>query len=128
MGGTGHSVAGEEVAFPGRTLYDNERVSDVLFLSPHIILGSEMNGQTGDCTWDSGVLLVIVRTAVGNAPEPQFPLRIHYAFTIPAAQSAPDAIRTSTQREALKVSLLGCWYTRKSKREDRRKRTERSPS
>ena len=33
-----------------------------------------------------------------------------------------------TQWEALKVKLLGCWYTRKSKHEDRRKRTERSPS
>ena len=32
-----------------------------------------------------------IRTAVGNAPEPQFPLRIHYTCTIPAAQSAPDA-------------------------------------
>ena len=33
-----------------------------------------------------------------------------------------------TQQEALKVSLLGCWYTRKSKREERRKRTGGSPS
>ena len=28
---------------------------------------------------------------VGNTPEPQFPLHIHYACTIPAAQSALDA-------------------------------------
>ena len=32
-----------------------------------------------------------IRTAEGNAPEPQFPLRIHYACTIPTAQSALDA-------------------------------------
>ena len=32
-----------------------------------------------------------IRTMVGNAPEPQFPLHIHYACTIPTAQSAPDA-------------------------------------
>ena len=58
------------VAFPVRTLYGNdgrERVSDVLSLSPHIILGSEMNGQTGDRTRDSGVLPVMY--PVGNVEE-----------------------------------------------------------
>ena len=44
---------------------------------------------------------------VGNTPEPQFPLHIHYAFMIPAAQSAPDANLRSNRPELYhsKVSI-----------------------
>ena len=84
MRGTGRSVVGDssklmveegvEVAFAGRTLYDNdrrERVSDVFSLLPHIVVGSEKNGQTGDRTRDSGVLPVIYPAS--NVEEPSTP-------------------------------------------------------
>ena len=53
------------------------------------------------------------------------PLKRHTGSVSSVAYSLLGQV---TQREALKVSLLGCWYTRKSKREERRKRTEGSPS
>ena len=84
MRGTGRSVVGVsskltveeavDVAFAGRTLHDNdgrERVSDVFSLSPHIIVGSEKNGQPGDHTRVSGMLPVMY--PAGNVEESSTP-------------------------------------------------------
>ena len=61
-----------DVAFAGRTLYDNdrrERMSDVFSLSPHIIVGSEKNGRTGDRTRD---FLMLEGRVAGTVPSRQY--------------------------------------------------------
>ena len=59
------------------------------------------------------LLLQCIRTAVGDAPEPQIPLRIHYARTIPAARSAPDSNLGSIGPELHhgKVSIRRSYYS-----------------